>query len=941
MPNTCSAPGCRSNYPGEPYTPIFKLPTKPQHIRGHWLRALHREGIDDLKNVFVCSKHFLPEDIITEMDMPQPDGSIEKISRRPILRDNATPCLLPNCPKYLSTIPQSAKPERLDRQKIETDLFFQAIEQSRDSHRAEENKFAVKSLAELKLKLTDFEFPPSWIKWFSEDNCINLIHLSKEKHVSIPGYITINDSLTPTGFYHNTQIPLSIDHLNDIRQINIIISDVTLFTKDFVERNISEATTNIESTVSKIENSNDLLEKYLDLLPSLKFLLCQLENILIPKSRRRYNVVAMVLALKAHLISSTCYNYIQSLNYIILPHPSTLRRLYGAIGLECELKTYLIASTEKFNSQERNVTLHLDEIHVKSEFSYTGGRILGSSANHTEAANTVLAFMISSLCKKWSTVVRLLPCAKSSAAQILPILYEVIKDVESCNLQIQVICTDNYPLNVNLFKLLSPTSSLETCVPHPLESSRPLHLIFDFVHIVKTVRNNWINQIDSNHTFICPSFTSFDHSFNAVFQDLRNLFMLEQNSVAKTPHRLTAKSCWPSSLERQNVNLALRIFDDSTVAALTVHASKYDQVSETAQFISLICKIWKIFNVGTPYKGIRLNDKWKSLPNKHGKLTAQTFTSFRHSCTVLEQIVNHLTKNCGFTYVLSSFLQNDPIEHHFGIYRMMSGAQYNVTVCQILQSERLIKISAILKLFSPNTPEGGSVSLQEFLHSFASSEESNDNVLFDLDPYTKIINEDETPITLDTSLLQSLAFIAGYCVHSIFKSALYCKRSSCTDSSTMSIDERKSSICSQCLSDLVEEDTFDVGVTDPVYGLIFSSDRGGLKWPSAPVLEAVVKLWTVYTRIEMDSTIFSSFLRSPSRKILVSLTLHIIERHETEFWRNKCPSCNTIGWNTLKKIILSATNCILANKIKNMNSLKRTLSDSLHNSRKYNKLKSK
>ena len=197
-------------------------------------------------------------------------------------------------------------------------MFFQAIEQSRDSHRAEENKFAVKSLAELKLKLTDFEFPPSWIKWFSEDNCINLIHLSKEKHVSIPGYITINDSLTPTGFYHNTQIPLSIDHLNDIRQINIIIRDVTLFTKDFVERNISEATTNIESTVSKIENSSDLLEKYLDLLPSLKFLLCQLENILIPKSRRRYNVVAMVFdffyLLQLHTVIKL-YNITTSINF--------------------------------------------------------------------------------------------------------------------------------------------------------------------------------------------------------------------------------------------------------------------------------------------------------------------------------------------------------------------------------------------------------------------------------------------------------------------------------------------------------------------------------------------------------------------------------------------------------------------------------------------------
>ena len=123
----------------------------------------------------------------------------------------------------------------------------------------------------------------------------------------------------------------------------------------------------------------------------------------------------------------------------------------------------------------------MDEIHVKSEFSYTGGRILGSSTTQNEAANTDLAFMISILCKKLSTVVRLLPCGKSSAAQILPILHEVIKDVESCNILIQVVCTDNYPLNVNLFKLLSPSSNLETCVPHPLDSCRPLYLIFDII----------------------------------------------------------------------------------------------------------------------------------------------------------------------------------------------------------------------------------------------------------------------------------------------------------------------------------------------------------------------------------------------------------------------------------------------------------------------------
>ena len=184
----------------------------------------------------------------------------------------------------------------------------------------------------------------------------------------------------------------------------------------------------------------------------------------------------------------------------------------------------------------------------------------------------------------------------------------------------QVVCADNYPLSVSLFKLVSPTTNLETCAPHPLQPCIPLYLIFDFIHIIKTIRNNWINQIDSNHTFSCPSFLSCDLPLYAAFQDLRILFILEQNYVAKTAHRLTVKSCWPSSLERQNVNLALRIFDDSTAAALTVYAAKYKEISETAQFICLISKVWKISNFGTPNKGIRLNDEFSMplLNNENG-----------------------------------------------------------------------------------------------------------------------------------------------------------------------------------------------------------------------------------------------------------------------------------------------------------------------------------
>ena len=64
-------------------------------------------------------------------------------------------------------------------------------------------------------------------------------------------------------------------------------------------------------------------------------------------------------------------------------------------------------------------------------------------------------------------------------------------------------------------------------------------------------------------------------------------------------------------------------------------------------------------------------------------------------------------------------------------------------------------------------------------------------------------------------------------------------------------------------------------------------DRGGLKWPSVPVLEAVCTLWNLYMKIEKDSNLFAQFLKAPSRRILVTLAMLIIESQEVEFWRNK------------------------------------------------------
>ena len=87
------------------------------------------------------------------------------------------------------------------------------------------------------------------------------------------------------------------------------------------------------------------------------------------------------------------------------------------------------------------------------------------------------------------------------------------------------------------------------------------------------------------------------------------------------------------------------------------------------------------------------------------------------------------------------------------------------------------------------------------------------------------------------------------------------------------------------------------------------------------VLEAVCTLWNLYMKIEKDSNLFAQFLKAPSRRILVTLAMLIFESQEVEFWRNTCSFCDTSGWEYLKTIIRITANCILSDKVNNLNSL--------------------
>ena len=149
------------------------------------------------------------------------------------------------------------------------------------------------------------------------------------------------------------------------------------------------------------------------------------------------------------------------------------------------------------------------------------------------------------------------------------------------------------------------------------------------------------------------------------------LYNSERDSLAKLAPRLTSKSCYPSNLERQNVKLVFKVVHESTIAALAIQNEQRCTTfkSNTSDFVGILLSLWKIFNVNMPYKHVRLCDPmskpltsnddrfilltrivywleaWQSLPGKGGKLSKQTFTSFKHACLVLQSVSKVLAVN--------------------------------------------------------------------------------------------------------------------------------------------------------------------------------------------------------------------------------------------------------------------------------------------------------
>lgn len=145
------------------------------------------------------------------------------------------------------------------------------------------------------------------------------------------------------------------------------------------------------------------------------------------------------------------------------------------------------------------------------------------------------------------------------------------------------------------------------------------------------MRNNWLNQ--KENTMIFLSFNETEGGI-ATLSTLHKLHYIEKSNLLKYGYGLTLKALYPSSIERQNVKLALQIFNLNIVEALRTFGRKHslENWESVANYIDIICKWWDIVNVKTLLKGQRLRNRYQEPVTKN---------SF-HIFTFMEQFVKWL-----------------------------------------------------------------------------------------------------------------------------------------------------------------------------------------------------------------------------------------------------------------------------------------------------------
>ena len=527
-----------------------------------------------------------------------------------------------------------------------------------------------------------------------------------------------------------------------------------------------------------------------------------------------------------------------------LPSIQTLTRITSRVSKLTE-GTFLYRVFRNLTGMQKLCIILHDEIYVKKMLLYHGGTVFGRSVNDaTKKATTVLGIMVSCLYGGPSFISKMLPISSLNVPFLRSQIDQTRECISGAGGEVTCIISDGNRTNQAFIK------SYETVPGKPWLTADNTYLIYDFVHLFKNIRNNWLTEKTGELRFVWDGVTRV-----AKWSHLKKLFKLEMHSIIKMSS-LREISIAPKPVERQKVQPVIDIFCERTRQALLSHPGmkEVEGKEDTAFFLSLVIKFWTIMNVKSEGADIRHNNPLeevirnvederldflqkfgimaKSMAGKQGQrykqFTRDTGNALHHTCFGIVDLVHHLLTIKKFRYVPLGKFTTDILEKFFGKLRQGSGGSYFITVQQIIEKVNIKRASLLLShedISDLKGTEGHQCDSCDFILDEEGVE------IFDN------LAELESSINLDTKM--SLVYISGY------------------------VSRHDDSLSEK---ELLEETMFYV----EKYGEVVKElDRGGLKYPTDTVCQ-----WSFFCY-----SMFMSVRNKVCKKSLSDIFMLIADHH--------------------------------------------------------------
>jgi hypothetical protein len=401
------------------------------------------------------------------------------------------------------------------------------------------------------------------------------------------------------------------------------------------------------------------------------------------------------LALSLYYKSPSTYRFMRERGFK-LPSVTLIRKWISVYnvhsGFTEDVFQKLAIKSSSMSEEEKETVLLFDEMSIRKSLEYNpkldvveGFEDLGPLGRRNVPATHALVFLIRGLKYPWKCPIAYVLSENSVKGSALAVLIDYcIAKLNNIGLCPKATVCDLSTTNSTAMKLLGATLAK----PYIYFEGNKIHCLYDAPHLFKCIRNNLINHNMTVNNKIVS------------WQDVREFFKVDTGTTtgSRAAPKLTERHMNPQNFQKMNVKLATQVFSNSVSrglkTAIALGTIQSPTAANTANLLGSLNDLFDSMNSksiteSNPYKrplakknpvavkcikdSISYVETWTMHDIKNPPCINALIQSLRATINIYEDVL--IKNEDGF--LLTTRLNQDPIENLFGVIRRRSGFNSN------------------------------------------------------------------------------------------------------------------------------------------------------------------------------------------------------------------------------------------------------------------------